>query len=200
MAFVKLKNVRLVYPRFFEPNEDGKYSVVVLVPQGSEAAKALQAALMDAWSAGRAKFGAAKYCENPTGTQIYARSYIKTAGGLDTKGNPVPDWYEGFIGFNASTKKPVPVIDRTGAPVVKGSPLVYSGAQAMVTVDVAPVEGGGNFCIGRYLRCVMMLEGGDPISVDGAAPISATSDFADDIDTTAGTSAADYDAFDQIPW
>lgn len=198
MAFAKLKNVKLVYPRFYEPNEDGKYSVVVMIPRGSEAEKAFQAALLSAWSAGRDKFGDKKYCQNPTGAQLYAKAYIKIAGGLDSKGNPIPDWYDGHIGFNASSKKAVPVIDKTGAPIAKGDARLFSGALANVTLDVAPVEGSGNYCIGRYLRCVMVIDGGEPMAIGDSAPINAASDFADEIESAPGNPASVFDAFDDV--
>lgn len=201
MAFAKLKNITLVFPRFFEANDDGKYSTIVLIPKGSEAEKAFQAALMAAWAAGREKFGDKKYCQNPSGAQVYAKAYIKLPGGLDSKGNPNHDWYDGHIGFNASSRKPVPVIDKTGAPVSKDDPRLYNGTRANITLDISPVEGSGNYCIGRYLRCVMVLDGGEQMQIGDSKPINAASDFAEDIESDgAGFSGADFNAFDSIPY
>lgn len=202
MTFCKLKNVRLCYTgRMFTPDEkNGKYSALVLVKRGSDEEKILQKVLVDAWAQGRSKFGESKFCTNPTAAQIYARAYIKKEGDLDRNGNPVPEFYKGFIGFNVSSQRSFPVIDRTGAPIEKGSPLVYSGCEAILTMDVVPSSGKGIDCLGRYFRAVMITGGGEPIDCGGAGVVDISKEFSGDLEAGGAfaPTATDFDAFAQV--
>ena len=189
MAVAKLRNVRLLFPKMWTPNDKGKYLCGILIPVDSPAYKELLRAIAEAWKAGREKHGASSFCENPTLAQIYSRAYIKSDGGLDSKGNPVPDYYAGCIGFTANSRKPCSVIDVTGAHVAEGDARVYDGQLANVSLDISPVKKDNNPCIGRYLRSIMVLGGGERIdtgfSDDGA------DDWKDDVQ-------ADADAFGDL--
>lgn len=201
MAVAKLKDVRIIFPRMFTPtNERGKYTVGVLIRQNSEAYKSFMGAVAEAWKAGRDKFGAQQFCQNPTRAQVLNRSYCKESGGLDSKGNPVPDYYEGCIGFTVNSKDPIQAIDIRGLPVKEGDQRIYDGQLAHVSIDVVPLYKEGNPCIGRYARCVMILDGGERIETGSAGAIDAASEFADEIDPNAQVGDAAFDAFDQIPY
>lgn len=190
MAVAKLVNVRIIYTRMLFSAKDGeKYLCTVLIEKDSQAYQALMAALKDAWAAGRQTHGAKAFCENPTLAQVFNRSYIKCDGGLDSKGNPVPEYYAGCIGFTANSRSPVPVIDITGAPVLEGDSRVYDGVRAHVSVDVSPVCRENNPCIGRYLRAVMVLGDGDRIDTGSGGVVSAQDEFSDLIQHGAGTDA-----------
>ena len=200
MAVAKLKNVRIVYPRMFTPNEKGKYTVGVLIRTDSDAYKILMKAVGEAWKAGREKHGAQQFCENPTRAQVMNRAYCKEGGGLDSKGNPVPEWYDGCIGFTANSREPVQVIDRRGLPVKEGDPSIFDGQVAHVSIDVQPVYKEGNPCIGRYLRCIMIVGGGERIETGSGGEINAAAEFAEDIDPNAPTEQDAFDAFCDVPY
>lgn len=200
MAVAKLKNVRIVYPKMFTPNERGKYTVGVLIRQDSDAYKEFMRAVSEAWKAGRDKFGAQQFCPNPTRAQVFNRAYCKEGGGLDSKGNPVPEWYDGCIGFTANSKTPAQVIDRRGLPVKDGDAAIYDGQIAHVSIDVQPVYKEGNPCIGRYLRCIMIVGGGERIETGSSGEINAAAEFAEDIDPNAPADDAGFDAFAEVPY
>ena len=107
MAVAKLLNIRLLFPKMWSPDENGKYLCGVLVAKDSPAYAELMRAIKEAWIAGRQKFGGTSFCENPTLAQIFNRAYIKSDGGLDSKGNPVPEYYAGSIGFTANARKQI---------------------------------------------------------------------------------------------
>ena len=199
MAVAKLRNVRIVYPKMFTPNERGKYTCGLLIQKDSDAYKAFMKAVADAWKAGREKYGAQQFCENPTRAQVFSRAYCKEDGGLDNKGNPVPEWYAGSIGFTANAKAPVQVIDKRGLPVHDGDASIFDGQIAHVSIDVQPVYKEGNPCIGRYLRCIMIVGGGERIETGSAGEINAAAEFAEDIDPNADT-ADSFDAFADVPY
>lgn len=193
MAVAKLRNVRLLFPKMWSPNEKGKYLCGVLVAKDSPAYAELMRAIKEAWIAGRQKFGGQSFCENPTLAQIFNRAYIKSDGGLDSKGNPVPEYYAGSIGFTANARKPVAVIDVTGSPVQEGDARVYDGQRANVSLDISPVCKDNNPCIGRYVRSVMVLSGGEKIDTGFSDNVSAVDEWADEIQPGA-------DAFGEVPF
>lgn len=193
MAVAKLRSVRLLFPKMWSPNDKGKYLCGVLIEKDSPAYVELMRAIKEAWTAGRQKFGGQSFCENPTLAQIYNRSYIKAGGGLDSKGNPVPEYYAGCIGFTGNSKKPIAVIDVTGAPVQEGDARVYDGQLANVSMDISPVCKDNNPCIGRYVRSVMVLSGGERIDTGYGDNVSAQDEWADEIQPGA-------DAFGEVPY
>lgn len=181
MAVAKLRNVRLIFPKMWSPNDKGKYLCGVLIEKDSPAYTELMRAIKEAWAAGRQKFGVTSFCENPTLAQVMNRAYLKADGGLDSKGNPVPEYYAGCIGFTGNSRKPIPVIDVTGAPVAEGDQLVYDGQRANVSVDVSAVNKDNNPCIGRYIRSVMILSGGERIDTGFGDNVSAQDEWAGEI-------------------
>ena len=193
MAVAKLRNVRLLCPKMWSPNDKGKYLCGVLISKDSPAYVELLRAIKEAWTAGRQKFGGTSFCEGPTLAQIYNRAYIKSDGGLDSKGNPVPEYYAGCIGFTGNSRKPIAVIDATGAPVQEGDARVYDGQIANVSLDIAPVCKDNNPCIGRYVRSVMVLSGGERIDTGYGDTVSALDEWADEIQPS-------DDAFGAIPF
>lgn len=181
MAVAKLRNVRLIFPKMWSPNDKGKYLCGVLIEKDSPAYTELMRAIKEAWAAGRQKFGGTSFCENPTLAQVMNRAYLKADGGLDGKGNPVPEYYAGCIGFTGNSRKPIPVIDVTGAPVAEGDQRVYDGQRANVSVDVSAVCKDNNSCIGRYIRSVMILSGGERIDTGFSDNVSAQDEWASEI-------------------
>lgn len=181
MAVAKLRNVRLIFPKMWSPNDKGKYLCGVLIEKDSPAYTELMRAIKEAWVAGRQKFGGTSFCENPTLAQVMNRAYLKADGGLDSKGNPVPEYYAGCIGFTGNSRKPIPVIDVTGAPVAEGDQRVYDGQRANVSVDVSAVCKDNNPCIGRYIRSVMILSGGERIDTGFGDNVSAQDEWASEI-------------------
>ena len=193
MAVAKLRNVRLLFPKMWSPNDKGKYLCGVLIEKDSPADVELMRAVKEAWAAGRQKFGGTSFCANPTLAQIYNRAYIKADGGLDSKGNPVPDYYAGCIGFTGNSRKPIAVIDVTGAPVQEGDARVYDGQLANVSMDISPVCKDNNPCIGRYVRSVMVLSGGERIDTGYGDTVSALDEWAAEIQPG-------DDAFSAVPF
>ncbi len=181
MAVAKLRNVRLIFPKMWSPNDKGKYLCGVLIEKDSPAYTELMRAIKEAWAAGRQKFGGTSFCENPALAQVMNRAYLKADGGLDSKGNPVPEYYAGCIGFTGNSRKPIPVIDVTGAPVAEGDQRVYDGQRANVSVDVSAVCKDNNPCIGRYIRSVMILSGGERIDTGFGDNVSAQDEWASEI-------------------
>lgn len=179
MAVARLMNVRLIFPKMWTPNDKGKYLCGILIPLNSPAYGALMAAIKEAWADGRQKHGGKAFCENPTLAQVYNRAYIKAEGMLDSQGNTAPSYYAGCIGFTANAHKAVPVIDVTGALVPEGDNRVYDGVLANVSLDISPVNKANNPCIGRYLRSVMILNGGDRIDTGSGGSVSAQDEWAD---------------------
>lgn len=183
MAIAKLKNVRIIFPRMWTPNEKGKYTCGILIEKDSPAYKELMRAINEAWSVGRSRYGKDSFCENPTVAQLFNRAYIKVDGGLDSKGNPVPEYYAGCIGFTANARSQVPTIDASGAQVFEGDARVYDGQNAHVSLDIAPVKKDNNPCIGRYLRSILILGDGEHINTGKGGAFNIQSEWADEIDT-----------------
>ena len=202
MAIAKLRNVQIIFPKFFESNDNGKFTVGVLIKTDSEAYKEFMKAVAEAWKAGREKFGQQQFCPNPTRAQVFNRAYVKEGGGLDSQGRAVPEYYEGCIGFTCNSKKPVQVIDKRGLPVKDGDASIYDGQLAHVSIDVVPVYQQGNPCVGRYLRCVMIVGGGERIDTGSGRDVDARNEFAEDIDTSAAPADGNdgFDAFADVPY
>lgn len=184
MAIAKLKNVRILFPKMWTPNDRGKYLCGILIKKDSPAYKELMRAIGEAWAAGRAKYGKDSFCENPTLAQFMNRAYIKVDGGLDSKGNPVPEYYAGCIGFTGNSRQPVPVIDTTGTTVTEGDTRVYDGQNAHVSLDISPVKKDNNPCIGRYLRSIMILSDGEHIDTGNGGSFNVSNEWVDEISTS----------------
>lgn len=86
MAIAKLRRVRIIFPRLWTPNDKGKYLCNVLIQKDSPAYQEIMRAMKEAWTAGRDKFGADSFCQNPTMAQLLNRAYVKFEGGLDSRG------------------------------------------------------------------------------------------------------------------
>lgn len=163
---VKLRNVRVTFPRIGVPDRYGKYSVGVLVPKGSPAHDRLMQKLREAWAAASDTFGRAVFEANPTNARLLRAAYIKDGDGEDAKGRPLPDWMRGYLQFGVTSSKPGVVVDANLEPVSPNDPdLLYTGQLCHVSLDLAAFNNqeAHNSGFRRYLRSVVVLGGGERI-------------------------------------
>lgn len=163
---VKLLNVRLAYPKFYELDEKSKkYGCLVLIPKGSPAEAALMDGIKRAWAQGAETFGKASFPANPSNALLVRRAYLKVGGGCDFQGNDLPDWYEPYIGCNLKTRNK-PVIVQSDLTPADPEDL-FNGQIVDVSVLFMPLNKENNPCIGHYLRSVRVVGGGEPLNIGG---------------------------------
>lgn len=92
--------------------------------------------------------------------------------------------YKNAIFFNASSKKPVPTLNRLKETIDPAQ--IYSGCYGVVSVTFFPYSGASNG-VGVGLNAVLKTEDGDPLggSGDGKKDFDGM-DFAEDLDAGLG--------------
>lgn len=166
----RLSYVHVFKPYAFQPGQEEKYCVTVLVPKTDtdtmgrinaaiEAAK--QRGVSDKWNG---------VCPPMLATPVHDGDGVRPSDGM-----PFGDECKGHWVFNASAKVDYPpeVVDANGNPIINQSE-VYSGMYGRVCMNFYPYTFGGKKGIGCGLGPVMKLRDGEVL---GGGRISAAQAF-----------------------
>lgn len=164
---VRMSYVHLFKPYAYQPGQEEKYQVTVLVPKtDTDTMARINAAIAAAKQRGTAdKWGGQlpPICPTP----VYDGDGVRPSDGL-----PFGPECKGHWVFTASARAEYPpeVVDRMGNPIISQSE-VYSGMYGRVNVSFFPYAFGGKKGIGCGLGPVQKLEDGEPLG--GSAPTAA---------------------------
>ena len=164
---VRLSFVHIFKPYAFQPGQEEKYSVTVLVPKTDtdtkgridaaiEAAK--QKGITDKWNGVMPPI---------VPTPVYDGDGVKPSDGTEFGPECKGHWV--FTARSNADYQPE-VVDTVGNPIINQSEI-YSGVYARVNVTFFPYVYGGKKGIGCSLGPVQKLEDGEPLS--GGAPSAA---------------------------
>lgn len=163
----RLSYVHLFKPYAYQPGQEEKFSVTVLVPKSDADTKArIDAAIEAAKQRGiNEKWNG--QCPPIVPTPVYDGDGVRPSDGM-----PFGPEYKGHWVFTASAKEDYPpeVVDKMGNPIISHSE-VYSGIYGRVNVSFFPYAFGGKKGIGCGLGPVQKLEDGEPLG--GSAPTAA---------------------------
>lgn len=164
---VRMSYVHLFKPYAFQPGQEEKYGVTVLVPKtdtdtmariNSAIEAAIQKGVQDKWSGVRPPVIQTPVCDGD--------------GVRPSDGMPYGPECKGCWVFTPSAKTDYPpqVVDAGVNPVINQSEI-YSGIYGRVNVSFFPYAFGGKKGIGCGLNSVQKLEDGEPLG--GSAPTAA---------------------------
>ena len=187
---VRLSYVHLFKPYAYQPGQEEKYQVTVLVPKADtetmgriraaiEAAK--QRGISDKWNG---------QCPPIIPVPVYDGDGTRPSDGM-----PFGQECKGHWVFTASAKADYPpeVVDKMGNPIINQSE-VYSGMYGRVNVTFFPYAFGGKKGIGCGLGPVQKLRDGEPLG--GSAPTAAQA-----FGAPQGTATqAGYTTGEPMPW
>ena len=187
---VRLSYVHLFKPYAYQPGQEEKYQVTVLVPKADaetmgriqaaiEAAK--QRGISDKWNG---------QCPPIIPVPVYDGDGTRPSDGM-----PFGQECKGHWVFTASAKADYPpeVVDKMGNPIINQSE-VYSGMYGRVNVTFFPYAFGGKKGIGCGLGPVQKLRDGEPLG--GSAPTAAQA-----FGTPQGAATpAGYTTGEPMPW
>lgn len=162
-----IKEARASFPKLFKADSYGggvaKYSVDLLIPEGSESDKAIRAAISDIAAAS----GIKRHFYQP------AQAAWDRGVAEGRKEGPLPAAMKGMMVLKAaSTKKPV-VVDQSKQPLAETDGRPYGGCYVNAVVDIGiarPKPGtGASFppCIKAYLGVVQFVKDGEPFGGSG---------------------------------
>lgn len=164
---VRMSYVHLFKPYAFQPGQEEKYGVTVLVPKTDVDTMARINAAVEA-----AKQRGAQDKWGGVVPPILPQPVYDGDGVRPSDGMPFGPECKGCWVFTASAKADYPpeVVDRNGNPIINQSE-VYSGMYGRVNVTFFPYVFGGKKGIGCGLGPVQKLEDGEPLG--GSAPTAA---------------------------
>lgn len=166
-AHIVLNNVRLSYTHLTEPyaqqpEQDPKFSAVILVPKADPNNRAkIDAAIRAATQRGREKFGQAF----PAQPKI---SVHDGDGPRPSDGQPFGEECRGCWVFTASSKQRPNVVDLNLQPILEATEI-YSGMYANVGVTFFAYKAPQNKGIGVGLENVQKIADGEPLGGGRAA-------------------------------
>lgn len=163
----RLSYVHLFKPYAYQPGQEEKYQVTVLVPKADAATMqrinaaievAKQRGISDKWSG---------VCPPILSTPVYDGDGVRPSDGM-----PFGAECKGHWVFTASAKAEYPpeVVDKMGNPIINQSE-VYSGMYGRVNVTFFPYMFGGKKGIGCGLGPVQKLRDGEALG--GSMPSAA---------------------------
>lgn len=190
---VRLRNVRIAYPRLFTPDEKtGKRSCLIMIPNDSEAAQAWRCGVAEAWSVAQDEISRTSFPDNPQPALARAMLGIKVAGEISPSGSVYPDEYAGHIVFTASSKYDISVCNNRGTAIYEtDEELIYSGQIAHVAIELFPFKIPEKKGISRILQNVFIVGGGERISLGSGSHLSAAEEWADEISESSSSSFDD---------
>lgn len=191
---VRLRNVRIAYPRLFTPDEKtGKRSCLIMIPNDSEAAQAWRRGVAEAWRVAQDELSKASFPDNPQPALTRAMLGIKVAGEISPSGSVYPDEYAGHIVFTASSKYDISVCNNRGNAInATDEELLYSGQIAHVAIELFPFKRPEKTGISRILQNVFIVGGGERINLgSGSNNLSAAEEWADEISESVSSSLDD---------
>lgn len=181
---VRLRNVRIAYPRLFTPDEKtGKRSCLIMIPNDSEAAQAWRRGVAEAWRVAQDELSKASFPDNPSPALTRAMLGIKVAGEISPSGSVYPEEYAGHIVFTASSKRDISVCNNRGNAInATDEDSIYSGQIAHVAIELFPFKIPEKTGISRILQNVFIVGGGERIALgSGSHNLSAAEEWADEI-------------------
>lgn len=191
---VRLRNVRIAYPRLFTPDEKtGKRSCLIMIPNDSEAAQAWRRGVAEAWRVAQDELSKASFPDNPSPALTRAMLGIKVAGEISPSGSVYPEEYEGHIVFTASSKRDISVCNNRGNAInATDEDSIYSGQIAHVAIELFPFKIPEKTGISRILQNVFIVGGGERIALgSGSHNLSAAEEWADEISESSASSFDD---------
>lgn len=195
---VRLRNVRIAYPRLFTPDEKtGKRSCLIMIPNDSEAAQAWRRGVAEAWRVAQDEISKASFPDNPPTALTRAMLGIKVAGEISPSGSVYPEEYAGNIVFTASSKRDISVCNNRGNAInATDEDSIYSGQIAHVAIELFPFKIPEKTGISRILQNVFIVGGGERIALgSGSHNLSAAEEWADEIsESSSSSSSFDDDA------
>ena len=194
---VRLRNVRIAYPRLFTPDEKtGKRSCLIMIPNDSEAAQAWRRGVAETWRVAQDEISKASFPDNPQPALTRAMLGIKVAGEISPSGSIYPEAYADHIVFTASSKYDISVCNNRGNAInATDEELIYSGQIAHVAIELFPFKRPEKTGISRILQNVFIVGGGERIALgSGSNNLSAAEEWADEISESSSASSFDDDA------
>ena len=191
---VRLRNVRIAYPRLFTPDEKtGKRSCLIMIPNDSEAAQAWRRGVAEAWRVAQDELSKASFPDNPSPALTRAMLGIKVAGEISPSGSVYPEEYAGHIVFTASSKRDISVCNNRGNAInATDEDSIYSGQIAHVAIELFPFKIPEKTGISRILQNVFIVGGGERIALgSGSHNLSAAEEWADEISESSSASFDD---------
>lgn len=163
----RLSYVHLFKPYAYQPGQEEKFSVTVLVPKSDADTKARFDAAIEAAKQRGINEKWNGQCPPIAPTPVYDGDGVRPSDGM-----PFGPECKGHWVFTASAKEDYPpeVVDKMGNPIINHSE-VYSGIYGRVNVSFFPYAFGGKKGIGCGLGPVQKLEDGEPLG--GSAPTAA---------------------------
>lgn len=163
----RLSYVHLFKPYAYQPGQEEKYQVTVLVPKTDAATMqrinaaievAKQRGISDKWNG---------VCPPILSTPVYDGDGVRPSDGM-----PFGAECKGHWVFTASAKAEYPpeIVDKVGNPVINQSEI-YSGMYGRVNVTFFPYMFGGKKGVGCSLGPVQKLRDGEPLG--GSMPTAA---------------------------
>lgn len=194
---VRLRNVRIAYPRLFTPDEKtGKRSCLIMIPNDSEASQAWRRGVAEAWRVAQDELSKASFPDNPSPALTRAMLGIKVAGEISPSGSVYPEEYAGHIVFTASSKRDISVCNNRGNAInATDEDSIYSGQIAHVAIELFPFKIPEKTGISRILQNVFIVGGGERIALgSGSHNLSAAEEWADEISESSSSSFDDDEA------
>lgn len=191
---VRLRNVRIVYPRLFTPDEKTKkLSCLIMIPNDSEAAHDWRSGVAEAWSVAQEEISKASFPDKPSPALVRAMLGIKVAGEISPSGSVYPEEYAGHIVFTASSKYDISVCNNRGKALnATDEDSIYSGQIAHVAIKLSPFKIPEKTGISRILQNVFIVGGGERIDLGYSSNnLSAAEEWADEITESASSSFDD---------
>lgn len=148
--------VRLSYVHVFEPytnnpDQEAKYSCVILIPKSDKATiRKLKEAQQVALEAGKVKFGGSI-------PKNWKNTLHDGDEDADLEKNPE---YEGHLYMSISSKTKPGVVDRALNPIMD-STEIYSGCYARVSINAFPFNTQGNKGVSFGLNHIQKMADGD---------------------------------------
>lgn len=151
---VRLSYVHLFEPYAQKPDQDAKYSCVILIPKSDTGTiDKIKAAQRAALENGKAKTFGGKIPVN------WGNTLHDGDEEADLEKNPE---YEGHYYMSISAKTRPGVVDQNVQPIID-STEVYSGCYARVSMNAFPYSNSGNKGVSFGLNHVQKLADGDPL-------------------------------------
>lgn len=148
---VRLSYVHLFEPYSNKPDQEEKYSVVLLIPKSDKATLAkIEAARQAATEQGKPKWG---------GKIPKVLKYTLRDGDEEGDLDKNPE-YEGHMFMTVSSKTKPGIVDRDVNPILD-STEIYSGCYARVSINAFPYDAQGSKGISFGLNHVQKLADGD---------------------------------------
>lgn len=166
---VRFSYVNIFRSRAFQPGQDEKYSICLLISKkDKETIKKIKAAVEAATQQGISeKWGGKK----PANIKLPLRD------GDEERADEAPE-YEGMFFLNANANQKPGIIDQYKNEVLDPDE-VYSGCWGRASINFYPYNSNGNKGVGVGLNNIQKLSEGERL---GGARSSAEDDFADDFE------------------